>query len=121
MSAGGMLRVITLICACNVFFFLSHLVVFVGAQNNPRVQRHPGVPDCGRGGGVHGGLDHVHQEPGTRSVPTSEISLTDSERVFAGGNISVFALLAVFCVPVLEVELFQQVTPTGRCFIRIPQ
>lgn len=38
-----------------------------GPQNNQSVQRHPGLPDGGRGGGVHGGPDHVHKEPGTRS------------------------------------------------------
>lgn len=43
-------------------------VVMIGPQNHPCVQRHPGVPGSGRGGGVYGGLDHIHKEPGTRSV-----------------------------------------------------
>lgn len=43
----------------------------IGPQNHPRVQRHPGVPGGGRGGGVHGGPDHLHQEPGTRSAQES--------------------------------------------------
>ena len=47
---------------------LLYPVIITGPQNHPRVQRHPGVPDSGGGGGVHGGLDHVHKEPGTRSV-----------------------------------------------------
>lgn len=42
--------------------------LFVGAQDNPRVQRHPGVSDRGRGGGDDGGLGDVHKEPGPGSV-----------------------------------------------------
>lgn len=50
------------------WLLLIYPVNITGSQNNPCVQRHPGVPDSGRGGGVYGGLDHVHKEPGTRSV-----------------------------------------------------
>lgn len=48
--------------------FLFFLTVLIGSQNNPCVQRHPGVFGCGRGGGVYGGPDHIYKEPGTRSV-----------------------------------------------------
>lgn len=43
-------------------------VVMIGPQNHPCVQRHPGVPGSGGSGGVYGRLDHIHKEPGTRSV-----------------------------------------------------
>lgn len=43
-------------------------VLVIGPQNHPCVQRYPGVPGSGGGGGVYGGLDHIHKEPGTRSV-----------------------------------------------------
>lgn len=49
-------------------FFSFPTVIIIGSQNNPRVQGHPGIPDGGRGGGVYGRLDHIHKEPGTRSV-----------------------------------------------------
>lgn len=42
--------------------------LFVGSQDNPRVQRYPGVPDGCRGGGDYGGLGDVHEEPWTGSV-----------------------------------------------------
>lgn len=53
-------------------FFYSDALV--GPQNHPCVQRHPGVPGGGRGGGVHGGPDHLHQEPGPRSAQESRRS-----------------------------------------------
>ena len=30
------------------------------------MQRHPGISDCGGGGRNDGGLDHIHEKPGTR-------------------------------------------------------
>lgn len=44
------------------------LSLFVGSQDNPRVQRYLGVPDGRRGVGNYGGLGDVHEEPWTGSV-----------------------------------------------------
>lgn len=43
-------------------------LLFVGSQDNPRVQRYLGVPDSCRGGGDYGRLGDVHKEPWTGSV-----------------------------------------------------
>lgn len=53
-------------CSCCFCSFMVSL--FVGTQDNPCVQRNPGVSDGGRGGGDDGGLGDVHEEPGTGSV-----------------------------------------------------
>lgn len=53
-------------CSCCFCSFMASL--FVGTQDNPCVQRNPGVSDGGRGGGDDGGLGDVHEEPGTGSV-----------------------------------------------------
>lgn len=55
-------------CFSNRHLMLFYPVTLTGPKNNPRVQGHPRVPDGGRGGGVDGGPDHIHEEPRTRSV-----------------------------------------------------